>query len=184
MRVFVSLVMCVLLILLPWRCLVSYLSRCCCEYCMSCPPAAGVSCGVVSLQDGWLDVLSLRGLTQAALIPARPEPALLLLVCVCPLDNLLPASSADNSGGRVLLSSGCEVHRETIWLAFSPTLSPDNADSALPFKPALLTAGVAYIRVFIFYYHITYHILNMLKIKCDINQQDLKTVDLHFVKSE
>ena len=28
------------------------------------------------------------------------------------------------------------------------------------------------------------HILNMLKIKCDINQQDLKRVDLHFVKSE
>ena len=27
-------------------------------------------------------------------------------------------------------------------------------------------------------------ILNMLKIKCDINQQDLKRVDLHFVKSE
>ena len=24
----------------------------------------------------------------------------------------------------------------------------------------------------------------MLKMKCDINQQDLKTVDLHFVKSE
>ena len=24
----------------------------------------------------------------------------------------------------------------------------------------------------------------MLKIKCDINQQDLKTVDLHFVKTE
>ena len=24
----------------------------------------------------------------------------------------------------------------------------------------------------------------MLKIKCDINQQDLKRVDLHFVKSE
>ena len=33
-----------------------------------------------------------------------------------------------------------------------------------------LTAGVAYIRVFIFYKHIKYHILNMLKIKCDINQ--------------
>ena len=42
----------------------------------------------------------------------------------------------------------------------------------------------AYIRVFIFYEHIKYHILNMLKIKCDINQQDLKRVDLHFVKSE
>ena len=47
-----------------------------------------------------------------------------------------------------------------------------------------LTAGAAYIRVFIFYEHIKYHILNMFKIKCDINQQDLKRVDLHFVKSE
>ena len=47
-----------------------------------------------------------------------------------------------------------------------------------------LTAGAAYILVFIFYQHIKYHILNMLKIKCDINQQYLKTYDLHFVKSE
>ena len=47
-----------------------------------------------------------------------------------------------------------------------------------------VTAGAAYIRVFIFYHHIKYHLLNMLKIKCDINQQYLKTVDLHFVKSE
>ena len=47
-----------------------------------------------------------------------------------------------------------------------------------------LTAGAAYIRVFIFYQHIKYHILNMLKIKCDINHQDLKTADLHFVKYE
>ena len=47
-----------------------------------------------------------------------------------------------------------------------------------------LTAGAVYIRVFIFYYHIKYHILNMLKIKCDINQQDLNRFDLHFVKSE
>ena len=36
-----------------------------------------------------------------------------------------------------------------------------------------LTAGVAYIRVFIFYYHIKYRLVNMLKIKCDINQQYL-----------
>ena len=43
-----------------------------------------------------------------------------------------------------------------------------------------LTAGAAYIRVFFFYQHIRYHILNMLK----INQQDLKRVDLYFVKSE
>ena len=47
-----------------------------------------------------------------------------------------------------------------------------------------LTAGAAYIRVFIFYQHIKYHLLNMLKIKCDINQQYLKTVDYHFVKPE
>ena len=31
---------------------------------------------------------------------------------------------------------------------------------------------------------IKYHILNTLKTKCDINQQDLKRVDLHFIKSE
>ena len=42
-----------------------------------------------------------------------------------------------------------------------------------------LTAGVAYIRVFIFDYHIRNHFLKMLKIKYDINQQYLKTVDLH-----
>ena len=47
-----------------------------------------------------------------------------------------------------------------------------------------LTAGVEYIRVFIFYWHIKYRVLNMLKIKCDINQQYLKTVDFNFVKSE
>ena len=29
-----------------------------------------------------------------------------------------------------------------------------------------------------------YHILNMLKIKRDINQQYFNVVDLHFVKSE
>ena len=43
-----------------------------------------------------------------------------------------------------------------------------------------LPASAEYIRVFIFYY-IRYH---LLKIKCDINQQYLETVDLHFVKSE
>ena len=47
-----------------------------------------------------------------------------------------------------------------------------------------LTACAAYIRFFISYQHIQYNILNMLKIKCDIYQQDLKRVDLHFVKSE
>ena len=46
-----------------------------------------------------------------------------------------------------------------------------------------LTAGAAYIRVFIFYNRIKFNLLNMVKIKCDINQQYLKTVDLNFVKS-
>ena len=47
-----------------------------------------------------------------------------------------------------------------------------------------LTAGAEYIRVLIFYYLIKYHLLNIVKIKYDINQQDLKRVDLHFVKFE
>ena len=42
-----------------------------------------------------------------------------------------------------------------------------------------LTVGAAYIRI---YQHNKYHLINMLKIKYDINQQCLKTVDLHFVK--
>ena len=52
----------------------------------------------------------------------------------------------------------------------------------LRFNPS--TAGAAYIRVFIFYQHNEYQILNMLKIKWDINQPDLKRADLNFVKSE
>ena len=47
-----------------------------------------------------------------------------------------------------------------------------------------LTVGAAYIRVFIFYLHIKYYILNMFKMKCDINQQYLKRVDLPFTKSK
>ena len=38
-----------------------------------------------------------------------------------------------------------------------------------------LTAGAAYIRVLFFYQHIKYHLLNMLKIKRDIHQQNLKS---------
>ena len=46
-----------------------------------------------------------------------------------------------------------------------------------------LTVGAAYIRVSIFYYHIKYRLLNMLKIKCEINQQYLKTVLLTSILS-
>ena len=44
-----------------------------------------------------------------------------------------------------------------------------------------LTVGSDYIRGFhILLAHCYYQISNMLKIKRDINQQDLKIVDLHF----
>ena len=43
-----------------------------------------------------------------------------------------------------------------------------------------LTAGAAYIRLFIFYSTLGPH----FKYVEDINQQDLKRVDLHFVKFE
>ena len=62
-----------------------------------------------------------------------------------------------------------------------------NVSIILPAKAQFinpLTTGAAYIRVFIFYQHIRYRIKDMLKIKCDINKEDLKKVHLHFVKSE
>ena len=80
---------------------------------------------------------------------------------------------ADDCDGYVGLTEPCPTAdvREVVFTCPSGLINP-------------LTAGAAYIRVFIFYQHIKYHILNMLKIKCDTNQQDLKRVDLHFVKSE
>ena len=48
----------------------------------------------------------------------------------------------------------------------------------------LLTAGAAYIRFFIFYQYVPYQFSNILKIKWDINQQDLKIVHVHFIKFE
>ena len=47
----------------------------------------------------------------------------------------------------------------------------------LDFNP--LTAGAAYIRGFFFIRTLNTTFYIMLKIKCDINQQYLKTVDLH-----
>ena len=46
-----------------------------------------------------------------------------------------------------------------------------------------LTAGPDYSRISIFYLHIKYLLLNMLKINLYTNQQNLKTVNLRFVKS-
>ena len=55
-------------------------------------------------------------------------------------------------------------------------------DAAKPrFNP--LTAGAAYVRVFISISTLRTTLIIMIKIKCDIKQQYLKRVDLHFVKS-
>ena len=64
----------------------------------------------------------------------------------------------------------CRIMLLILWIA--------DCFRGMPFNP--LTAGAACIRGF-FSWHIKYHVLNMLKIKSDINQQDLKRVDLHFV---
>ena len=49
----------------------------------------------------------------------------------------------------------------------------------------LLITGLDYTRVlFSFYQHVKYQLLNMLKIKHDINQKDFQTVGLYLVKSE
>ena len=50
----------------------------------------------------------------------------------------------------------------------------------LAFSP--LTVAHDYIFIY-FFKHTKYQISNMLKRKCDNNQQDFKIVDLHFVKS-
>ena len=47
-----------------------------------------------------------------------------------------------------------------------------------------LTAGASIFVFDIFYWHITYQLLSLIKIKSDVNQQDLKFVDIHFVKSK
>ena len=56
--------------------------------------------------------------------------------------------------------------------------------STLCYNLKNLTAGAAYIRVFIFISTLSTTFFKMVKIKFDIYQQDLKRVDLHFVKSE
>ena len=43
---------------------------------------------------------------------------------------------------------------------------------------------IIFVFVFFFTQHTKYHLWNMLMINRDINQQDMKIVDLHFVKSE
>ena len=49
---------------------------------------------------------------------------------------------------------------------------------SLPFdRRSWLYSGFSF-----FHYHIKYQLSSMLKIKRDMNQQDFKIVDLHFVK--
>ena len=106
-------------------------------------------------------------------------------------ENIHPKSESERCFGLFmpLNYSVCfQTSWNYLWFAMSGELKLHIRVSSLaflhlPFSDPL-TAGVAYIRVFIFYQHIKYHFLNMLKIIYDINQQYLKTVHLHFVKSE
>ena len=73
-----------------------------------------------------------------------------------------------------ILTAGAE------YIGIFTQLSPH---SVLPFNP--LTAGAIHIRFLHFLSaQYIYQLLNMLKIKSDINQQNLKFVDSDFVKSE
>ena len=65
-----------------------------------------------------------------------------------------------------------------MWSITISSILPITSHAQLICRNAIhpLTAGAAYIRVFIFYYYIKYHILNMLKIKCDINKQELTSI--------
>ena len=80
------------------------------------------------------------------------------------------------------------VRKKTKWirapLAGQQVTGKQENVSDVLFNP--LTAGVVYIRFFTFFISTlhNYHLLNLLKIKSDINLQDLKFVNLHFVKSE
>ena len=51
----------------------------------------------------------------------------------------------------------------------------------ISFKPS--TAGPEYLRFLIFPQHTRYHLSNMVKIKCDINRQYLKIINLHSINS-
>ena len=74
-----------------------------------------------------------------------------------------------------------KVVRTVLSAAGAPCLPSQPYDHYSPF-----TAGPGIYSFFfsLFYYHIMYQLLNMLKIKRDTNQQDSKIVDLYFVKSE
>ena len=72
---------------------------------------------------------------------------------------------------EIINVSVLQMHCESVEMLLSCTKPVNIMNKRHWFNP--LTADAAYIRVFLFYYHIKYLILNMLKMKCDINQQDL-----------
>ena len=74
-------------------------------------------------------------------------------------------------------------HVETGYCSQSQASLASHASRRGEWSPTNFQESI-YIRGFIFYQHIKYHLLNMLKIKCNINQQYLKAVDLHIVKYE
>ena len=87
-----------------------------------------------------------------------------------------------------ILSDSTATYNSHSHILNKSSLSKDYMKNQLtcPTETALLkplTAGAIYIRILHFLLAHTYQLLNLLKLKSYINQQDLKFVDLHFVKS-
>ena len=87
-----------------------------------------------------------------------------------------------NAGTRIIIEKNKEKKRHCnlpsfLWPCFFSSIfktMPCKHEMSKQWCFNPLTAGAAHIRVFIFYQHIGYKLLNMLKIKRDINQQYLK----------
>ena len=70
------------------------------------------------------------------------------------------------------------------YVVMYPWFCPSCSIPEAPYLENMYLQEAPVSHIFGFSCFIRYYLLNMLKIKCDINQQYLKTDDLHFVKSE
>ena len=77
-----------------------------------------------------------------------------------------------------LFSAGIVIRRQNLTSNYDPVLKWLTLDLVGSTVYCLVHSNVT------FFISTLYHLLNMLKIKCDINRQYLKTVDLNFVKTE
>ena len=85
---------------------------------------------------------------------------------------------------KILHQAGFETALQAVTLAKLRALAiaPRPNNWVLTLNPS--TAGAVHFCFLHFYQHITYQLLNPVNIKSDNNQQDLKFVEHHFVKSK